>query len=107
MTTTEYIEGKLSDYDNSFVDWNAPSRFVDKVKPDDIKAFIRTLAHDLVAETRKECLREVGEMIIGDDVIAHSVLGTEMDRAFVRGMNKCKSEQRQALADLQEKMKGI
>lgn len=32
------------------------------------------------------------EKAIGRDVIAHEVLGTELDRAFVRGMNTDKKE---------------
>jgi hypothetical protein len=87
MTTTEYIEGKLAEFDKV--------GFTEKEEHD----WLRSFAHDLVAETRKETLREVGEKVERERL--HWIAEWEADHNNVDVNEVIKH-----LADLQEKMKG-
>lgn len=69
-TTTEYIEGKIKELKPFVANILADIDYEQNVESDVLNANVslvlqqfRSFAHDLVAETRKECLREVGEMI--------------------------------------------
>lgn len=105
MTTTEYIEGKIKEKLHKIV----TARLLlnkDKKKYGicdffgnfEMEDLIADCFHDLVAETRKEVLWEVGEIadkLIDTHIIKHKETGLQYHEGAY-----------DALADLQEKMKG-